>query len=99
MAKRNKKVPPPQPTEEPQIGYTVGSWAGRPQYQCKECQFETLDLDAMLEHLLRVHSVIALKESEPFPPSSPSPQPSPEGRGGEGEKADGIYEIDLKEDQ
>lgn len=89
---------PATPSEESKIGYTVGQWAGHPQFRCKECAFDTLDLDVMLEHLLRVHSVIALNESAP--PSEPSPPtPLPEGEGSEVERADGIFEIDLKEDQ
>lgn len=79
-----------------EIGYTVGQWAWRNQYICKQCQFDSLDLDVMLQHLLLVHSIVALKEPEP---ALSSPQPSPEGRGSEIEKADGIFEIDLKEDQ
>lgn len=76
-------------------GYTIGQWAGHEQFRCRECEYDTLDLDVMLEHLLMVHSVVALKEPEPFPPSPPASLPQGEGS----ERVDGIFEIDLKEDQ
>jgi hypothetical protein len=105
MAKRKQDIlstltPNPSPEgrgkSSEEIGYTVGLWAWKDQYQCKQCEFDTLDLDAMLEHLLKEHSVVNLKE--PFPPSPDlTSSPSPLGEGGE--KADGIFEIDLKEDQ
>lgn len=85
---------PTQPAVE-DIGYTVGLWAWKDQYRCKQCEFDTLNLDAMLEHLVNVHAVFLLEEPEP----DLTPNPSPEGQGSDVEKADGIFEIDLKEDQ
>jgi len=81
--------------DEAEIGYTIGQWAGKEQYLCRECAFDTLELDVMLEHLLRVHSVIA---STPIPPPFPH-QEITDGEREPTEKADGLFEIDLKEDQ
>jgi hypothetical protein len=89
--------PSPSPKGEggqAEIGYTIGQWAGHEQYRCKKCAFDTLELDVMLDHLLRVHSVIA-SAPLPFPTSPPAPLQDGEGS----ERADGIFEIDLKEDQ
>ena len=88
---------PTQPAVE-DIGYTVGLWAWKDQYRCKQCEFDTLNLDAMLEHLVNVHAVFLLEEPEPAPPPTP-PHLSTNGEGSDKERADGIFEIDLKEDQ
>jgi hypothetical protein len=99
MARKKKSdIVEEQPAQESapaEIGYKVGQWAGKPQYQCKQCEFDTLDLDAMLEHLLAVHSVIAVDGPVTFPPSAganPSEIPGTQ-------RADGVFEIELKEDQ
>lgn len=76
-------------------GYTVGLWAWKPQYLCKQCQFDTLDLKVMEEHLLLAHRTTPALT----PPPDLTPSPSPEGEGRNEERADGIFEIDLKEDQ
>lgn len=78
----------------PERGYTTGAWAGKMQYACRACAFDSLDLDVILEHLVRVHAIFDLQEPAPLEatPAAPSEE--------EGEqKADGIFEIDLKEDQ
>jgi hypothetical protein len=92
---RQTDVSPEQPVEQPEIGYKVGQWAGHTQYKCKECAFDTLELDVMLDHLLKAHSVIALDKPQTFPPSPQSTEPGGDDR----ERADGVFEIDLKEDQ
>jgi hypothetical protein len=48
-----EKSPPPA-EEKP---YTVGSWRGLTQYQCKLCPWDTLEgEEAMLEHLRTAHA-------------------------------------------
>lgn len=113
MAKKKEETseqqtPPPTP---PQIeehnlergaevyGYTVGSWAGHEQYQCNHCEFDSLELGVMEEHVMLAHGIFRLKEPVPAPTPDLTPSPSPEGRGESNEKADGLFEIDLKEDQ
>lgn len=45
----------PSPAEE--RPYTVGSWRGFPQHQCKLCPWDTLEGEAkMLEHLASAHA-------------------------------------------
>lgn len=87
---------PTQPAVE-DIGYTVGLWAWKDQYRCKQCEFDTLNLDAMLEHLVNVHAVFLLEEPEPAS-STPLSTAAPFSAN-DIERADGIFEIDLKEDQ
>lgn len=83
--------PIPERTTGGEMGYSVGRWAGLTQYKCKQCPFDTLDLDAMLEHLLKQHSVLAVQE--------PMIQPSVTGDALKepGEVAQGIYEVSLEE--
>lgn len=71
-------------------GYTIGQWAGKEQYRCKQCEFDTLDMDVMLDHLIRMHSA---------PVSNPSDQPAvfPTSTDRSGEAAQDIYDVDLKE--
>lgn len=84
-------------------GYTVGQWAWMPQYMCKQCEFDTLELSVMEEHLLVAHGTRTPAHLHPSTDAQdgegkPSPQPSPlQGEGDE--RGSGIFEIDLKEDQ
>lgn len=73
------------------MGYRVAQWAGMPKYDCKQCAFDSLDLDAMLEHLIERHSVIAITEpvEQPEAPGEKLAEPD--------EVAHGIYEISLEE--
>lgn len=97
---------PPKATKAPEEaapapeerGYTTGLWAGKPQYRCKSCPWDCLDLDLMLDHLVERHSPLAQEPGagtqalvEPQGPIPTNLQPD--------EVAQGIYEIDLKEDQ
>ena len=105
MAKKNMDAtPPPAPPQiqEPNLergddepGYTVGLWAGHQQYVCKQCAFDALELGVMEEHLMLAHGSFRFQEPVAIPPSPLAPLPQGEGD----EMADGIYEIDLKEDQ
>lgn len=36
-------------------GYTLSKWNGIDNYSCTSCPFETLDLDAMLLHIIQMH--------------------------------------------
>lgn len=86
-----------EPTEP--RGYTLGQWAGLPQYRCKSCQYDCLDLDMMLDHLVQRHSPVAdIPDVEQPTPLQPAPI-QPEAILQPGEAAQDIYEIDLKEDQ
>lgn len=100
MAKNRKTLPQPdvqQDAEEQQtIGYITGEWAGRTQYRCRSCAFDCLDLDQMLDHLVDRHSPVAPSIAAHAPgeleeQAHADLQPD--------EAAQGIYEIDLKEDQ
>lgn len=86
---------PTQPAAE-DIGYTVGLWAWKDQYRCKQCDFDTLNLDVMLDHLVQAHAVFQF--AEPMPAST-SATTTPAPSASDAERADGIFEIDLKEDQ
>jgi len=108
MAKKDKnETPPPTPPQiqqpnlgrgEESVGYTVGLWAWKTQYVCKTCQFDTLQLGVMEEHLMLVHG--NFKFQEPTPASSTPPDTAaPLSANNADEVADGIFEIDLKEDQ
>lgn len=70
-------------------------------HQCKHCDFETLDLSDMEEHLMLTHGNLQLEEPASMTDLTPDPSPSfPNGdlrEEGGGEKADGIFEIDLRE--
>ena len=73
-----------------EMGYTLGQWAGLPHYACKQCPFDTLDLDVMLEHLVQTHSpVVALTE--------PLRDLEIENPAGPDEIAQGIFEVTLEE--
>lgn len=37
-------------------GYTVGTWAGLPNYECRHCPFATLDEAEMLSHCIARHA-------------------------------------------
>ncbi len=41
---------------KPEKGFEVGKWKGLPQFSCKKCNFDTLDEDAMHEHIKDVHT-------------------------------------------
>src|SRR5574341_2047842 len=86
------KQPTTPPTQEvttkgDELPYTIGSWAGKPQYQCKHCEFDSLNFDVMLEHLIVVHVVVPIKEPTP-PPAPPQIQQSNLERGESREAAD-----------
>lgn len=113
MAKRKKTIDikepgiPPTAQEDdifskarhPETDYTLGTWAGKVQYRCRRCAFDTLDWARMQAHLLE-HS-----------PQPPAPAPSPilvaDKRGNEvaaGAPAHDVavpegeeYEIELEE--
>jgi hypothetical protein len=42
--------------EPPEPQYILGTWAGRPRYQCRYCPFDTLDKQAALEHFKEEHA-------------------------------------------
>ncbi len=74
--------------------YEVKAWAGKPQYCCLLCTFDTLDEDAMFDHIA--------SHITPPPSAEENLHPAlPHFGGGENskEKADGIFEIDLKENK
>lgn len=45
-----QKTPDPAP-EPPPLPYVVGQWRHLPNYRCRRCAYETLDLNAMEAHL------------------------------------------------
>jgi len=47
-----------QPTPAENEHYTTGTWAGHEQFRCKHCEFDTLELDVMVEHLFWMHSIL-----------------------------------------
>jgi hypothetical protein len=38
--------------------FVKGEWAGHPHYQCAHCEYDTLFIDLMSEHLFWVHSIL-----------------------------------------
>lgn len=72
--------------------YEVGAWAGFPQWRCLLCGFDTLDEQAMLEHV-EAHKKGTLGADMQVSPDSPTHSPSPIGEGEEAE----IFEVELKE--
>lgn len=94
MPKKNKKNQEVKAEETGEL-YTEKSWAGMPQYCCTLCEFETLKIDVMWDHIAQQHF------QEPIPASTMQPLLEPEKQPDEKavERADGIHEIDLKEDQ
>lgn len=66
MAKKNQKpevsvqlpVVENHLAAESEVPYAVGVWANLPQYVCKKCGYDSLDADAMQEHLFWSHSLI-----------------------------------------
>lgn len=94
-------TPSPSPSgrgEQAELGYTVGLWAWKEQYRCKQCDFDTLDLGVMEEHLMMAHE--NFKFQEPATPASTPPlNTTAPLSANDNERADGIFEIDLKEDQ
>lgn len=61
-------APPPvagnESTADP--GYTIGTWAGRPNYLCAACPFATLEEAEIRDHVLS-HRV-----APPAPPAEPT---------------------------
>lgn len=55
MTPRKPKTapPPPEPDTPAESAepYTVGTWAGRPNYECRFCRYATLDLEAIHRHV------------------------------------------------
>jgi hypothetical protein len=47
-----------QPTPAANKHYTTGTWASYEQFRCKHCEFDTLELDVMVEHLFWMHSIL-----------------------------------------
>ena len=43
------------------IGFEIGQWKGLPNYQCKECPWSTLHIDAANEHYKTFHAPGAVK--------------------------------------
>jgi len=104
MVKKKKTVISDQSTmislEEPKITatatpYTVGLWSGLPLYKCLLCKFDTLDEDAIFQHI-ETHQLSKLK--------SPSSILVADKRGNEvtdqiasDGDSDGVFEVELKE--
>lgn len=42
-------------TEPENEWYTIGVWGEFPNYECRHCEFATLDLDTMEDHSFRKH--------------------------------------------
>lgn len=92
--------------------YTAGEWAGRPHYRCAVCKYDTLDEEAMLGHIEKMHRprptlrrapsvFVADKRGNEIslsltPDLTPSPSPKGEGSDGRGEE-DGVFEVELQE--
>lgn len=96
MAKKKKpETIIEKPSEEL---YSVGTWAGMPQYRCCRCAFDTLNLQEMLNHLVGQHdSIGALEElvkAEKDEPQKPAVQQA-EASLPEGEEE--LFEVELKE--
>ncbi|RJP53624.1 MAG: hypothetical protein C4583_04360 [Anaerolineaceae bacterium] len=109
MAKKRETPPPPPPQikehdlergeahemlrklKEP--AYLVGTWAGLRQYRCLSCEFDTLDENAMFEHI-EAHRLGTVNQ----PPADPTPSPSPNATSafGEGDDAE-VFEVELRE--
>lgn len=44
---------PAEPT--PDLPYTISEWNHLPNYGCRVCPFDTLDLDVMVHHIVEAH--------------------------------------------
>jgi hypothetical protein len=98
MGKKRIEIPRGETIQE----YTIGQWAGIEQHSCAFCAYDTLDgRQAMLEHLLNVHSstwameqLIALEAAQPLAePAKVESLPELEE-----DQALELYEVDLKEE-
>lgn len=78
--------------EAESLPYEIKAWSGLPLYCCALCQFDTLSEDALFEHLASQHFEPTIANNE-FPAQSTSDAVV------ENEMANGVFEIDLKEDQ
>jgi hypothetical protein len=67
--------------------YTVGTWAGKTQYRCVLCAFDTLDEDAIFAHI-ETHRL-----GTP-PPTPPQIQSTDLERG---EEVEEVFEVELEE--
>jgi hypothetical protein len=72
-------------------GYSIDQWAGRAHYQCTACPFDTLNLDAMLDHQVQKHSPVADLQEPAVQPANQDAPAEP------GEIAQEIFEVNLQE--
>ena len=50
-------IAPEEPTAEPEPEhYTVGQWAGLPNYECRHCAYSTLVLAEIEQHQVEQHA-------------------------------------------
>jgi hypothetical protein len=109
MAKMKKKAESrEQRTEgvsQKPVTYEVGAWAGMPQWRCLLCGFDTLDENAMFEHI-ETHKLGApppstsLKSTGTMKAASPQTDPQSAGAGEHGNLGEGkdeVFEVELEE--
>jgi len=56
--------PKPEPVVDPYLGvaYTVSSWKGLPNYECRFCAMATISRDDAIEHFTKEHCTSNPKE-------------------------------------
>jgi len=103
VKKKEEVVEVPEVSDVPKVEasrtpYEVSEWAGLPQYRCRLCPFDTLDEDVMFDHIARLHFTKQVPTVNSSIPSATA-EDTASAQGEAVEKADGIFEVDLKEDQ
>jgi len=43
--------------QKPEEPFTVTTWAGHPNYECRRCSFKTLDREEAVQHVIDRHAI------------------------------------------